>query len=148
MKIQREGLQIIIVSESLATVLTRLLGFKKAMGFAIFPCFIILRTRTHPMTSQWINHERIHLTQFAESLGLFWIYSKGEYFYYRFIKGLKHDEAYRREGIEQETYLNQHNQSYLQKRSWWNTIRYFQKKTPFYTNKSYHVVVGFWEPPR
>lgn len=148
MQIKRKQYKILIISDGLATFLAKLTGFdgkiegKRAMGFAIFPCFIILRNLTHPMTEQWINHESIHVRQFIESLGLFWFYSKAEYFYFRVFKKYSHLEAYRNESIEQEAYLNQHNFNYLNQRPSFNTIRYMKNKTDFYTDSDYRVIIG------
>lgn len=148
MYIQRRQFNILIISDNLATFLAKITGFdgrnegKQAMAFSIFPCFIILRNLTHPMTEQWINHESIHVRQFIESLGLFWFYSKLEYLYFRLFKKYSHLEAYRNESIEQEAYLNQHDTEYLKKRPIFNTILYMKIKTKFYTDDNYKVVVG------
>ncbi len=105
---------ILITSNRLIDILASIAGHgnwkrsRRTMGFAIFPCFIFLRNLTHPMTRQWINHERIHLKQFIESLGFFYIISKIEYVYARLILHYLHQKAYFFEEIERECYLNQH----------------------------------------
>lgn len=119
-----------------------MIGFgKSAMGMAIPPFFVILRNLNHPMTEQWLNHENIHLRQFIESLGIFWIYSKIEYLYYRVVKKLTHIEAYRKEAIEQEAYLNQHNLKYLSSRKVFSTIKYAFNKADFYTDENHKVII-------
>lgn len=148
MQIKRRQLKILIISDNLATLLAKIIGLddrrkgNKPMGFAIFPCFIILRNLTHPMTKQWINHESIHIRQFIESMGMFWFYSKLEYLYFRIFKNYSHLEAYRYEATEQEAYLNQHNLNYLSQRPIFNTIKYMRNKTDFYTDSSYKVIIG------
>ena len=138
---------IIIVSDRLSTLLAKATGFdgkkegKRAMGFAIFPCFIILRNLTHPMTDQWINHESIHVRQFIESQGVFWLISMAEYLYYRIVKKYSHLEAYRMESVEQEAYLNQQNEKYLSERHLWETVKYIKYKTLFHTDADYHVIL-------
>ncbi len=147
MKIYIEKTHILIISDKLSTVLSTLTGFngkgegKRAMGFAIFPCFIILRNLTHPMTKQWINHESIHVRQFIESLGIFYILSMLEYLYYRIFRGYSHLKAYRYEAVEQEAYLNQHNLDYLSQKPFFSTLKYFKNKIEFYTNSEYQVVI-------
>lgn len=147
MIIQIRGYKILIISDRFTNLLSKLTGLdgkkggKGAMGFAIFPCFIILRNLSHPMTSQWINHESIHIRQFLESLGFFWLYSKMEYLFFRIFKKYSHLKAYMNESIEQEAYLNQHDSTYLSKRPIFNTFKYMKNKTRFHTDDNYKVVV-------
>lgn len=146
MEIFIKQLSVIIISEKLSNFLAKTTGFsgkngKPAMGFSIPPCFIVLRNLTHPMTEQWINHERIHIRQFAESLGIFWLISQIEYLYYRFIKGDSHIVAYRKECIEQEAYLNQHDPKYLATRKFWRTAWHIRNKTMFHTDDDYNVII-------
>jgi hypothetical protein len=138
--------KILVISERIINILSKLTGFdgkkgeKRAMGFTMFP-FIILRNITHPMTEQWINHESIHIRQFIESFGLFWIISKLEYLYARIFLKYSHIEANRYEAIEQEAYLNQHNKNYHNNRPLFNTLKYIRHKTNFYTDDKYQVII-------
>lgn len=147
MKILIKTNSLIFVSNSLSNFLAFLTGLngrngsKPAMGFAVFPFFIILKNLTHPMTEQWINHERIHIRQFLESLWIFWIYSKLEYLYARLFLKYSHIDAYRYESIEQEAYLNQSNMNYLKERKPFFTFKYMREKKSFYTDNNYNVIV-------
>lgn len=147
MQIHIEKFKIIIVSDKISSLFAKLVGFdgnygrRKAMGFAIFPCFIILRNLTHPMTRNWINHESIHLKQNFESFGIFYLLSIIEYIYYRIFKKYSHLEAYRMEAVEQEAYFNQNNSNYLSERPTFATIKYFKNKKHFFLDENHQVVI-------
>ena len=151
MKIIKKKWIIIIVSDKLVTTISQLIGFsgkkggKPAMGLALFPCFIILRNLSHPMTEQWINHESIHIRQFIESLGLFWAFSMLEYLYARLILKYSHVDAYYFEAVEMEAYLNQNNRDYLITKPLFSTLKYYFNKTKYHTDENYHVVIDSTE---
>lgn len=147
MKFSREPFAILIVSDRLVTFFSTLTGFglknstKKAMGIALFPCFIILRNLTHPMTKQWLVHEKIHIIQFWESLGFYYLISQIEYLHSRIFLKRSHLEAYFNEAVEQEAYLNQHDEKYLKTRKFGATIKYFKNKKEISTDAEYNVVI-------
>lgn len=147
MKIILKKYALIIVSDKLVGIFSSITkmdgkhGGNRAMGVAMFPFFIFLRNLEHPMTNQWINHERIHLKQFQESLCIYWIISAFEYLYFRVFKKLTHLEAYRLQMIEQEAYLNQSNLEYLNQRHKFATLNYLKRKKDFTTDSDYNVVV-------
>ncbi len=131
---------VLIISSKLVSIISYLIGFKNsAMAFTIFPA-IILRNLDHPMTGQWINHERIHMRQMIESFGLFWIYSQFEYLYARIFLKYSNMEAYKYECIKQEAYLNQSNLNYLKKRSLFSTFKNIKCKIKFEINGNYQVI--------
>ncbi|MCB9790593.1 hypothetical protein H6764_01075 [Candidatus Nomurabacteria bacterium] len=114
---------------------------KPAMAFALFPCIIILRNQKHPMTDQWLNHEKIHVMQNFESLGLIHIISRLEYLYARYI--LKYDriKAYMYQCVEQEAYLNQHDFEYLKNKRPLEIMKYIRTKRNFHTDDSYGITI-------
>lgn len=140
MKISFKGSYFLIISNSLVSRIGRIMGFKdEAMGLVIFPCFIVLRNLTHPMTKSWINHERIHIRQLISTLGLIWIYSQIEYIYARLVLKYSHFEAYQFETIEQEAYLNQTNLDYIQESSPFSFLKHIKRKARFKIDEQYHV---------
>ena len=147
MKFYREQFAILVISDRLVTVLSALTGFnsktakKPAMGVAVFPCFIILRNLTHPKTKEWLVHEKIHIIQFWESLGLYYFLSQLEYLYARIFLCQSHTEAYFNEAVEQESYLNQHDDAYLTHREFGATLKYFKNKKEIMTDAEYNVVI-------
>ena len=139
MKVYFRSDHLLIVSDQLVSILSFLTGFgKKAMAFTIFMC-IIVRNLDHPMTNQWINHERIHIRQLIESLGLFFVIAQFEYLYARIILKYNHMEAYKYECIEQEAYLNQSNSNYLKERPLFRTYRNIRGKVDFRISEDYQV---------
>jgi len=141
---------VLIISEPIINLFAKLSGFdgkhgtKQAMGIALFPFFIILRNLEHPMTPQWLIHEQIHLRQFWESFGFFWIYAQLEYWYMRLFTSSSHKDAYLYECVEQEAYQNQTNPNYLSERKWWSTLKYMQKenKRRIVSNESYQITIS------
>lgn len=70
-----------------------------------------------------INHERIHVAQYKETLliGFFLFYSYD--FIKNILKGMSWDQAYRNIRMEKEAYQKQYSMDYLRHRklfSWWN----------------------------
>ena len=146
MKIILDNNNIVIESPFILSVLGRLIGFSKktrpAMGMAL-PFCIIMYDLQHPMYEVWMNHERTHIRQMGESLGIAFIIAKIEYLYARLILKYSHIEANRFECIEQECYLNQTNADYLQNRKLWSFVKYIKNKTDFYIDEEYRVVVKY-----
>ena len=87
-------------------------GFR-AMSF----CGIIFaRTSSKPLSSETINHEKIHLAQQKEWLfiGFFIIY---------FIEFIF--KGYYEISFEKESYINQNNLNYLKTRKHYSSFKYF-----------------------
>lgn len=104
------------------TKLVSLITFGFAAGITLFP-FIFVRPEV-PLTRRLVVHEKIHLQQQAELLVLpFYLLYFFEYLY-RLIQFENHYLAYRNISFEKEAYENEQNPRYLQKRLWWNWIKY------------------------
>lgn len=118
---------IVIYSPWLCDLVGKLQG-NKPMAFAVPPNILIFRDDKHPLTSQWLTHEKVHILQFWESLGLSHLISTVEYYYARIWLKLKPDEAYFYQAIEQEAWANQHNPDYLKQRNFWSFWKYLSHK--------------------
>jgi len=97
---------------------------KGYLGMALFP-FIFLRSKKLIKYKILINHEKIHLRQQLELLVLpFYIIYMIEFC----IKLFRHGDwkrAYALISFEKEAYANESNLKFLQKRPFWNFMRYF-----------------------
>lgn len=140
MKISFHKGYVLIISNRVVTFLGDIVGLSSAMGFTLFPCIIIFRNLTHPMTSQWLIHEQIHIYQLFETLYLIYIFAMIEYLYARIFLKYTHMQAYMYECLEQEAYINQNDLNYLKKRRIFSTFKYIKYKTRFHTDENYHVV--------
>lgn len=95
-------------------------------GMAIFP-FIFIRNKALKKDKVIINHEKIHLRQQIEMLCcFFFLWYIIEYFYH-LIRLKDRDKAYRSISFEKEAYNNEHDFSYLQKRSFLNFFKYLKE---------------------
>lgn len=141
MKISIHKGYILIISDRFVTFLSRIVRLPRSMGFSLFPCIIVFRNFTHPMTEQWLTHERIHIHQSFETLFLIFPFAMLEYLYARLILKYSHAEAYFYECVEQEAYLNQDNPDYLLNRGFFSIWKYIKHKTRFHTDEEYHVVL-------
>lgn len=93
-------------------------------GITIFP-FVILRDVKNKMNLRLINHEKIHIRQQLELLVLpFFIWYLVEYLF-RLYQFKDRNKAYRNIVFEREAYENEKDLNYLQKRSFWNFLRYY-----------------------
>jgi len=148
MKILFGRFYILVVSDRLVNFMGKISGFdgkksdKPMMGTAVFPCFIFLRNLTHPMTQQWLNHEKIHIRQNMETLCVAFVIAKLEFLFARIFLHYSKSDANRFESIEQEAYLNQHNRDYLKHRKIFSSFKYIFRKKKFYTDEKYHVVLS------
>lgn len=141
MKISFHKGYILIISDKFVTILGKIIGLPTSMGVTLFPCIIVFRNLTHPMTSQWLIHEQIHIHQLSETLYLIYPFAMLEYLYARIFLKYTHMQAYMYECLEQEAYLNQNNSEYLNNRKIFSTFKYIKHKTKFNTDKNYHVVM-------
>jgi len=141
MKISIHKGYILIISDRFVTLLSKVVRLPRSMGFSLFPCIIVFRNLTHPMTEQWIMHERIHIYQSFESIFLIFPFAMLEYLYARIILKYSHTEAYFYECVEQEAYLNQYDQHYLENRRFFSIWKYIKQKTKLHTDGNYHVVI-------
>lgn len=93
-------------------------------GITIFP-FVILRDVKNKMNLRLINHEKIHIRQQLELLIFpFFVWYFIEYLY-RLYQFKDKNKAYRNIVFEREAYENEKDLNYLQKRSFWNFLRYY-----------------------
>lgn len=93
-------------------------------GITIFP-FVILRDVKNKMNLRLINHEKIHIRQQLELLIFpFFVWYFIEYLF-RLYQFKDRNKAYRNIVFEREAYENEKDLNYLQKRSFWNFLRYY-----------------------
>ncbi|TWR29873.1 hypothetical protein FPZ43_08460 [Mucilaginibacter pallidiroseus] len=98
--------------------------FLNANGMALFP-FILVKEKSMKRDVALINHEKIHLLQQAELLVLpFYILYLLNYMI-NLIKYKRHYQAYLNIAFEREAYANETNMGYLNKRKYYNWLRYF-----------------------
>ncbi|TAF67357.1 MAG: hypothetical protein EAZ55_03305 [Cytophagales bacterium] len=98
-------------------------AMKFADGMALYP-FILVRHREMKKNETLIRHERIHLRQQLELLVVpFYCFYLFNYFF-NLIRYQNHHTAYRNICFEREAYENEHKIDFLQKRSFWNFIKY------------------------
>lgn len=124
--IELEFPYLVIYSETLANITSKLLGVK-VMGGAVPPCFIFFRDRNHPMHDQWLVHEKTHHRQDWETLYLIQLFRVFWYASAR-LKGMSKREAYINQPAEQEAYANQHNPDYLKTRRPYAFLKYIRNK--------------------
>ena len=92
-------------------------------GLAFFP-FVFVKYSLDKNNPVFINHERIHLRQQLELLILpFFIWYFTE-FLLRFIQYGNRDLAYRNISFEREAYANEKDLDYLNKKYFWNFLKY------------------------
>ncbi len=90
---------------------------------AIWP-FIILKSKDLKGNEVLINHERIHLQQQKEMLWLFFFIWYMVEFLVKLIKFKKMMMAYRNLSFERESYANENDLNYVDKRKFWNFLKY------------------------
>ena len=100
---------------------------------------IILRYHSHPLNTQWINHELIHQKQCIRTACLLPLRSWWEYRWYR-LQWYTHMDAYLMKTTEQEAYLNQHNLNYLSTHQIWDSFKYFSHKIDIKFDDQYRVI--------
>ena len=94
-------------------------------GLALFP-FVFVKYRQDKKNLIFINHERIHLRQQLELFIVpFYIWYIFEFFL-RFIQYKKWDLAYQNISFEKEAYANEKNLKYLNRRNFWNFLKYIR----------------------
>lgn len=95
----------------------------KINGITLFP-FIILRDKKLRANKVLMNHEKIHIHQQLELLVIFfYIWYVLEY-YYLFFKLKDKNLAYRNICFEREAYTKENELNYLEKRKFWNFLKY------------------------
>lgn len=128
----------IICSQKLCNFVGWLHRIDSAMGFALPPNTVVLRSKTHPMNSQWLVHEKTHHKQNWETLWLIQIFTILEYLLFR-LKGKTNREAYILKTVEQEAYANQHNPNYLKERKFWAFTKYLKYKPVLDVKENFEV---------
>ena len=106
-------------------IVTKYLIPKGFRGLAVFP-FVFVKYRLDKQNRFFINHEKIHLKQQLELLIIpFFIWYFME-FCWRGIQYKNSDLAYRNISFEREAYANEKDLGYLQRRSFWDFLKYFR----------------------
>ena len=96
-------------------------------GLTIFP-FIFLKGKKHVSNPVMMQHEKIHIRQQMELLILpFFIWYGIEYFI-RILQYKNKHLAYRNISFEREAYANESQNNFLQKRRFWNFLKYLKAK--------------------
>ncbi|TGD56898.1 hypothetical protein [Flavobacterium humi] len=96
-------------------------GFR---GITLFP-FVILVSRKDREDAVMLHHERIHICQQKEMLVIPFFLWYGLEFLGRWMQYKNRHLAYRNISFEREAYANEKNLDYLQKRPFWNFLKYF-----------------------
>lgn len=117
----------IIVSPFLVRICSKVFGFSCG-AFTIFP-FIFVRDKEILNNKEYINHERIHLYQYMETLivGLV-IIALCEYIYARIFLKMNALDAYYFMSHEQEAHQNDTNMEYLKHRKIFSLFYYIHPK--------------------
>ncbi len=117
----------IIISRFLVRICSRVFGFSCG-AFTVFP-FIFVRDKEILNNKEYINHERIHLYQYMETLivGLV-IIALCEYIYARIFLKMKALDAYYFMSHEQEAHQNDTNIDYLKHRKIFSYFYYTNSK--------------------
>lgn len=117
----------IIVSPFLVKICSKIFGFPCG-AFTVFP-FIFARDQEILNNKEYINHERIHLYQYIETLiiGLILI-AVCEYMYARIFRKMKSLDAYYFMSHEQEAHQNDTNMDYLKQRKLFSLFYYINSK--------------------
>lgn len=92
-------------------------------AIAIWP-FIILKNKDLKDDDVLINHEKIHLQQQKEMLWLLFFLWYLIEFLVKLIKYRKPMLSYRNLSFEREAYANENHKNFLNKRSFWNFLKY------------------------
>jgi hypothetical protein len=101
----------------------RYFTLKFASAITLYP-FIILNSNNLKNNKTIINHERIHLKQQIEMLVLpFYIWYLLE-FSIRLLQHSSVKKAYRAISFEKESYANEMDDAYLERRSFWHFLTY------------------------
>jgi len=98
---------------------------KGYVGITIFP-FVFLKSADLSKNRVLVNHEKIHLRQQLELLVIpFYIIYVLE-FSIKFIKCQNWAKAYRNISFEREAYCNEHDNTYLKTRIFWQFLKYIR----------------------
>src|SRR5690554_756120 len=96
---------------------------KNFNGIALWP-FVIVRNPDLCRDFIFLNHERIHLRQQIELLVVFFYLWYGLEFLLRWISYGNRNIAYRNISFEREAYACEKNLDFLNKRTFWNFLKY------------------------
>ncbi len=143
MKFKKQKGYIAVYGETWVIKIARFVTGHKTCAVTAFPPFIFFQTPEY----EWpylVHHELIHFKQYYETLfiGIF-LLALFEKNYLRFVKGLKERDGYLAFSLEQEAYLNHHDENYLKTRKPYSFIKYIFKKTKFsfVTNEKGEVII-------
>lgn len=96
---------------------------KRYRGITLCP-FVIVTQEEDGKNIVLLNHEKIHVKQQLELLIFPFFIWYGIEFLVRFLKYRNWSVAYRNISFERESYVNEKNLDYLQRRPFWNFIKY------------------------
>ena len=105
-------------------IISRYLIPKGYLALTLFP-LILVKVKGLVYNKVLVNHERIHLRQQLELLVVPFYVVYGLEFLVRFIIFQNRNKAYRAISFEREAYSNEANLQFLEKRPFWNFMRYF-----------------------
>lgn len=117
----------IIISPFLVKICSKIFGFSCG-AFTVFP-FIFVRDRKILNNREYINHERIHIYQYMETLvvGLV-VIALCEYIYARIFLKMKSLDAYYFMSHEQEAHQNDTDMEYIKQRKCFSLFYYMNPK--------------------
>ena len=100
---------------------------KGFLGITLFP-FIFLKEERHVSDVVMIQHEKIHIQQQMELLIVPFFIWYGIEFLIRILQYKNKYLAYRNISFEREAYANESHNDFLQKRRFWNFLKYLKAK--------------------
>jgi len=97
--------------------------FLPADGMALFP-FILIKLEHYREDELIIRHERIHLMQQLELLVVFFYLLYVFHYLFNLVRYRNHRRAYMNIVFEKEAYVMETNREYLNRRRFWEWMRY------------------------
>ena len=101
--------------------------FNSFTAITIYP-FIIVFNHNSSNENIILNHEKIHLKQYNETLIIGFLPLYFIFWIFNLIKYRNFDKAYRNIPFEKESYENENNLSYISDRKKYNWLKYLKKK--------------------
>jgi hypothetical protein len=93
-------------------------------AMTLFPFIFIRTTVTDQQLPEYLNHEKIHITQQMEMLVIPFYIIYLIHYVVNYFKFRNHKKAYRNIIFEREAYAEEKNFDYLKRRRIWNFLRY------------------------
>ena len=106
-------------------IVTKYLIPKGFRGLTLFP-FVFIKSDQMVKDKVLLNHEKIHLRQQVELLGVFFLIWYGIEFVLRWMQYKNRQLAYQNICFEREAYANETNLNYTAQRKCWHFLKYIK----------------------